>query len=154
MKTYIKHLIECTCILPQYKNMANPIFHKFIVFSIINENDEVEEKIVQCPNCHITHKVIEIGKSEFINKENLSSIKTKEDIAVGLPSNISGILESHNCDLPTFEEVEFILDNKLWGKEVLISKELIEDHTIGKIMIIKDENRIKMESFTREEYIK
>lgn len=154
MKSYLKHLVECTCILPQYKNLEKPIFHKFVVFSVIDEDDNVEEKIVECPNCHLAHKVVEIGKSELLKKENISAIRKKDDIALGLSTNIVGILEAHNCDLPTFEEVEFIIDNKMWGKDVLISKESIDDRTIGKIMIIKDENRVKMEPFSREEFIK
>ena len=39
MKEFIKHTIECNCVLPQYKNIVPIVFHKFIVFSIINEDE-------------------------------------------------------------------------------------------------------------------
>ena len=29
--------------LPQYKNRPDPVFHKFVVFSIVDDNDEVVE---------------------------------------------------------------------------------------------------------------
>ncbi len=153
MKSYIKHLIECNCILPQFRNMKEPIFHKFVVFTIIDEEDKIEEKITQCPNCKIVHKIIEIGKSTILKKENSSSIRTLDDIAVSLPENIVAILESHNVDITVYEEVEFIIENKLWGSQVIIAKESVDDITMGKIMIIKNENLVKIDKFTREEYL-
>ena len=37
----IKHLIQCHCILPQYRNIDDPIFHKFIVFSKMDSNGDL-----------------------------------------------------------------------------------------------------------------
>lgn len=154
-----KHLIECNCILPQFRNQKKPIFHKFIVFSTIDENDKVVEKIVQCPNCGIVHKVSEIGNSEILRKENVKSVKTIKDLSVYLPGSIVGVLEAHNCDLPTYEEIEFIIENELWDSSVVISKELTDDGEIfGKLMIIKNQKIhpgvIKIESFSRDDTIR
>ena len=44
----IKHLIECNCVLPQYQNTKKPIFHKFTVFSIIDEDNQIQDKNVIC----------------------------------------------------------------------------------------------------------
>ena len=60
-----KHLIECHCILPQYKKAPKPVFHKFIVFSEI-DNDVVEPTYVQCNNCGAVHKIYDFCKSEII----------------------------------------------------------------------------------------
>lgn len=153
MKTGQKHLIECNCILPQFRNMPKPLFHKFVVFSIIDENDTVVPKFAQCPNCHIVHYVSEIGTSEITTKENISAIKTKDDISLCLPKHILGILEAHHCDLATYEEIEFLLDNEMWDSKVLISKDTSEDKTLIKSMILKKGGMIKIETFSRDEYI-
>ena len=67
---FIKHLIECQCTLKIYKNKSKPIFHKFQVFSKL-ENEKIVEKYVMCNNCDILHKVTETFKSEIQwGKEN------------------------------------------------------------------------------------
>ena len=60
-----KHLVQCHCILPQYRKMKDPVFHKFVVFSTIDKKDNVEPKNVQCNNCGVIHKVFDICKSEI-----------------------------------------------------------------------------------------
>ena len=64
-KNYFRHLIECQCILPIYKNKTKPLYHKFKVFSVI-EDDQIEEKYVMCNNCKILHRVTEFNKSEIM----------------------------------------------------------------------------------------
>ena len=46
MKNYIKHLVECQCILKIFEKKTKPLYHKFIVFSVIDENDNILEKFV------------------------------------------------------------------------------------------------------------
>ena len=71
----LKHVVECTCILPQYKNQTPPVFHQFVVFSIINNQDELQPDYAQCNNCGVIHKVVDACKSEILSgQENLSSI--------------------------------------------------------------------------------
>lgn len=149
----IKHLAECNCILPQYKNRTDPLFHKFIVFSIIDENDKVEEKFVECNNCGIVHHITEIGKSSVIRRENARAMRTQEEIAFGFPENIAGLLEAHHSDLATYEEVEFILDNQRWGYFVVLTTENMEEHTQGKILTFKGPSLVKIEAFQRQDTI-
>ena len=61
-----QHLIQCHCVLPQYRGRKDPVYHKFTVFSIIDESDTVVPKFVQCNNCGVIHKVYDICKSEII----------------------------------------------------------------------------------------
>jgi hypothetical protein len=153
IKTGMRHLIECNCVLPQYSKMKNPIFHKFPVFSVIDENNKVIEKIVGCNNCGIVHKITEIGVSEITKKENMKSARTIEEIKYGLPDNFSGLLEQHNCDISVWEEVEFNLEEGKWDSFVVLSQEEIDEDTHGKIMIIKGPSLLKIESFNRTNYI-
>ncbi len=154
--TGLKHLIECNCILPIYENKKDPVWHKFPVFSKIDENDTVEEKFVQCNNCGIIHKIIEIGKSEVTTKENLKSIKQISDIKLGMPGVFVGLLENYNCSIATWEEVEFILEEKLWGYFVILEseKEIEKGLYNGKAMIITGPTTVKIESFIRQDIIK
>lgn len=152
-KEGIRHLIECNCILPQYKKRKNPVWHKFPVFSIVDLKDKVLEKIAQCNNCGIVHKVTEIGVSEITKKENIKSIRTISDIKYGLPESFVGLLEQHKCDISTWEEIEFILEEERWGSFVVLSQEDVDLNIHGKMMIIKGPSFTKVESFSRQNYI-
>ena len=107
----IKHLIQCHCILPQYRRMKNPIFHKFTVYSKWNKDGGIIDKISQCNNCGVIHKIIDICKSEIIPGKDESRLITHlDDIKIMLPQDLASILENYDCDLPTYENAKFILD--------------------------------------------
>ena len=154
-ETYgIRHLVECNCILPQYKNRTPVVWHKFPVFSIINEKNEVIHKFAQCTNCGIIHKIIEIGKSEVTLKENLKSIRTIQDIKFGIQPDVAGLLEQYKCDVSVWEQSEFILHNKKWGSMVILDHELDKGTTIGKALVFQGSPVLaRVESFTRQEII-
>ena len=81
----VKHLIQCHCILPQYKNSPEPIFHKFVVFSEIDEEDNFVTKLAQCNNCGVIHKVVDACKSEIVRgMEESSAILTIPEIKKSL----------------------------------------------------------------------
>ena len=103
-----KHLIRCRCTLPQFKNMASPPQHMFVVFSVINDDDSVEPKFAQCNNCGIVHKVIDICKSEFTSKETMTSLMSIDDVKVGLNPKLVSVLERYDVDLPTWEAVKSV----------------------------------------------
>jgi hypothetical protein len=151
----VKHLVQCHCMLPQYKNRQNPIFHKFVVFSVLDDNDEVIHKVSQCNNCGVLHNIVDLCRSEIVRGgvDESSSLITLDDIRHSLPRDITSVLDSYKCDLPTWEEVKFIYDNEYWGDIVVISKEDIEDVTQIKLMKIISESRINIESRTRKNTI-
>ena len=147
----VKHLIQCHCMLPQYKNRRDPVFHKFVVFSILDDSDEVVHKICQCNNCGVLHNVIDLCKSEIVRGvEESASIVTIDDLKFSLPKDIVSVLDSHKCDLPTWEYVKFIYDTEKWGEIIVISKEELDDFTHIKLMKIISENKINIESRTRK----
>ena len=61
----IKHLVNCHCYLKIYQKNENIIYHKFPVYSKIDENGNIIPKNVKCNNCNAFHKVYEIQKSEI-----------------------------------------------------------------------------------------
>jgi len=151
-KAYIKHLVECKCILPQFKKMQSPPFHKFIVFSALEDGTGlVQPSYAQCPNCGAIHRVNEVGLSKILNKDSMTSVPTIEDIKSTMSEKLIAILERHECDLPTWQEVEFIVQNSLWGRTVILSKERDGELVFGKYMTILSETLQKIESFERED---
>lgn len=144
----IKHIIECHCVLPQYRNIKNPIYHKFIAFSIIDDSDTVISKFVQCNNCDVIHKIFDICKSEILSgKDELSAGINKEDIKKTLSNDVIDVLDSYDADLATYENVAFILKEKKWGSFVVLTKDTIEDEVAGKMLVFENHDKFKIESF-------
>lgn len=145
-----KHLIKCRCVLPQFKTSKTPPVHKFVVFSEILDSGEIKIKYSQCDNCGIVHKVIDLCKSEIIsNKDHTKSIIKIEDIKPSLHQNFVSVLENNFADLPTWEAVQYIIENKRWGEFVTITKEFEGEEVHGKYIRILGESLCKVESFIR-----
>jgi len=140
MKQGIKHLIECHCILPQYRNRKNALFHKFVVFSMLEKN-EVVPKPAQCNNCGAIHKVIDICKSEILlSRDESVAVMTKEDIKISLPEKLVEILDSYNCDIATWEQAKFIIKEKSWGSKVRLNFDTSENETAAKFLLLNDKD--------------
>ena len=146
----VRHLIECHCTLPQYRNANPPVYHKFVVFSVLDE-DAIQKKLVQCNNCGIIHKVVDLCKTEIAHgMEEGQSLRSIEDIKIGIPDKMVTFLIQQNADISTWEYVEFILDNKK-EKEVILKKEQKDDLTQLKILHIKEDGTFKVKNETRQD---
>jgi hypothetical protein len=155
MSTGVKHLVKCRCVLPQFKSLHEPPVHQFVVFSVVDDSDKVQIKFAQCNNCGVIHKVTDICRSEILmNKEDMGSLLSINDISQGLPQNLVKILESNSCDLPTWEACSFIVENKQWGNFVVLTTDAEHGTRQGKYVQIIGENMFKVNTFTREEFIK
>jgi hypothetical protein len=148
---YVKHLVECRCMLPQFRNMDNPPNHKFVAFSELDEKANVKPSYAQCNNCGIIHKVTEVGTSITLKKEELRTLPTIKEIAPQLPQWLSNLLESHECELHTWQEAQFIISSGLWGRAVVLAQEREDDVVIGKICQILGRDLHKIENFERNE---
>ena len=149
----VKHIIECHCVLAQYKNSQEPIYHKFIVFSIIDDSNTVVPKYAQCNNCGVVHKVFDLCKSEILaGRDEITTTITKEDISPSLPSQIIEVLDSYTADVHLYEEASFILENKKWGCSMILTKEVLEDEITGKRLVFVSKNKYKIENFIQSIY--
>jgi phage regulator Rha-like protein len=99
----------------------------------------------------VIHKVFDITLSEIVGKENSTALISIDDLKASLPQNLVVVLEKNNADLPTWEAVQFVYENKKWGEFVVIASEADEDARQGKYVRILGENLFKVESFRREE---
>jgi len=149
-----QHLLQCHCMLPQYRGRKDPVFHKFIVFSVIDDSDTVIPKYVQCNNCGAVHKVYDICKSEMITgKDELNTVTTVSEIRRGLPVDLREILESYDCDLPIWENVLFIYLNQLWGQTVVMTRDTMNDEVQGKVLRLNGEDSIMIENYIISESV-
>jgi len=146
-----KHLIQCHCVLPQYKNKADPVYHQFVVFSEIDDDGNVVPKNSQCNNCGSIHKIVGLCKSEIVTgKDEMSSLITIEDIKVCLPEKIKDVMESYEIDLPTWEKAQFIVDNEDWEDYVILAQEESDGGINGKLMRILSPTSARIEPFYRK----
>jgi len=154
----MKHIIECHCVLPQNRNKSIPVYHKFVVFSEIDDSDTVVPKFVQCNNCGIVHKVIDICRSEIAaGKEELKTINTIKDIRMCIPDDAAGLLESYSCDLATWEHIEFIYRNEKWDEQIILARDVIDDEIQGKRVTFNEKDGkvlLRLESFISRDIIK
>lgn len=153
MLSSIKFLVTCNCILRQFEHIDPPVFHKFIVFSVINEDGSIRPSYAQCNNCKGIHRVTEVGVSDKLKKETMASIPTIEEIQTGLPEKLVELLAKYdNLDLPTWQEIKFTMDQEQWGKPIILIREQDEQGEIhGKYLLIAGKGLWKIESFSTED---
>ena len=154
MKQGIKHLVECHCILPQYKDAKKPVYHKFVVFSVIDEHDSVVIKHAQCTNCGVIHRVYDISRSEAVlGNDETTSVITIDDIQYSIPQRVAEVLKSYEVDLPTWEEVAFIIENKIWNKKLILTKEATEIGKQGKTIRFLSADSFRIEPYSFQNVI-
>ena len=154
---YVKHLVECQCILSIFKNKTKPIYHKIPVFSLIDENDMIKEKYIICESCGIVHFIFETFKSEIKwgQEEVKSLVTTKEDVKFNLESygkkNIIDILEKFDKHISDWEYAEFLVENDISGF-IVLEKNESDNNIVYKILEIAD-NRIKIKKEISQRYL-
>ena len=142
-----KHLIQCHCVLPQYRKMLEPVFHKFVAYSKFDENGNISHKLVRCNNCDSVHRIIDLCRSEIVTKiEDTDVIIDEEELKLGLPDKIIKILEKNNSDIATFEAVDHVLEEEAWGSEIVISRQTQGEKINLKILQIKSEDKFRIKS--------
>jgi len=149
-----KHSVKCRCILPQFRQRKDPVFHEFVVFSEIHDEIFVES-FSQCNNCGIVHRIYDFCKSEIISsKENMKTLPRISDIEISLPIDVSSVLKSSNADLATYQEINFIINNRICGKKILLEKEIVDGYVVGKFISLLENDRFRIEPFSYQNEIK
>ena len=149
-----KHLIQCHCILPQYRNVKDPVFHKFAVFSMIDDSDTVVVKYAECNNCGAAHKVYDLCKSEIVvGKDEVRTQLSIDDFKHSLPESLYDLLIQYNKDLPDFEYSQHVLDNEMWDSHLILTREEIDAHVQGKSLKFVNKDKFRVESYTHKTVI-
>ena len=149
-----KHLIQCHCMLPQFKKRDEPLFHKFVVYSKCDNDGEAIEKFSKCNNCGVIHKIIDFCKSElFYGSEDTLSLITVEDLRLTLHENIQIILDNHKCDISTWEQVAHHFECDIFDTPIVIAKKRIAGSTQMKHLILLESGKIKIDVYLRRDEI-
>ena len=147
----IKHLIECHCVLPQYRKQANPPYHRFVVFSMLDDSDTAILKHARCNNCGVIHQVIDVCKSEILMGQEVGAVMTSEDCGIMLPSGVKQVLETYGCEVPDWEHALYILQNEKWGDFIIVNREETEAGDIaGKILKFNGPGNYRLEPFLQK----
>ena len=147
----IKHLVRCVCILPQLSKVANAPQHEFAVFSVLDEAGEFGKTFVQCPNCGIVHKIVDVCTSTICRgRDELSSAITLNDVRPSVSEKLAVVLEQNQADLPTWQHVAWILEEKRWGSNVVLTSEYVDGIKQGKVLTVYGETLFKISSYTAE----
>lgn len=151
-KSGIKHLVKCVCVLPQLSKQNDPPAHEFVVFSTYDDDlNEFDASFVQCNNCGVVHKVVDVCKSAIMKgRDELKSVVTVDEVKSSLSDKLAAVLEQHAVDLPTWQNVAWIVENSLWGSSVTLSSEYIDGVKQGKSIVILGESLYKIATFTLE----
>lgn len=143
-----KHLVDCHCVLPQYRKLENPVFHKFVVFSVLDDEGNVIPKMSQCNNCGAVHKILDICKSEiFSGKDETRSVLTKSDISKSIPKHVVELFEEYQLEVADYEFAKFIIENEKWGTLIVLSKEPEGDGFTGKVLNFVGPDKLRVEPF-------
>lgn len=157
-KNYIRHLVECQCILPIFKKNTKTIYHKFPVFSLIDEEkNTIKQKYVACNNCDIIHKVNDVNKSSIMwGKEGYKTyVTTKDDIRISLEqeglTEIVNLLYTADADISIWEFVNYVFENNIEQEKIIIERQEIEDSISIKYIELKEKKfKIKKEIFQKD----
>jgi hypothetical protein len=149
----VKHLVQCHCVLPQFRGTNPTVFHKFVVFSVIDDQDAVTEKVVKCPNCDALHRVTEIGKSEIVpGKDGSSAAVDVEDIKCQLPTSLSAVLDRHKVDDSTYEQALFYVNTYNTTDPIVLARERLDDGSVTiKSLWMRPDRSFKIETAIRQE---
>ncbi len=154
MKQAYKHLIECHCVLPQFRNREKALYHKFAVFSEVDDSDTVVPSLAQCNNCGTVHKVFDICKSEILSgKDESRAVEQKGDVALSLPTALVELFANYSLDLPDYQMARFVLENERWDDTIVLSSESAGETCEGKVLRFVSKDKFRVEPFSRQETV-
>lgn len=148
-----KHLVQCRCVLPQFRHAKEPLLHQFAVFSVI-EDDQVVQKLVQCNNCGVVHRVFDLNKSEILSGvEDLSAVVNIDDVKESLSQELVARLEQFELDVATWEHVKFVCDRELWGSVVVVATDSAGGFKQHKYIRILGRQLYNVDTVLNQEYV-
>jgi len=127
------------------------VFHKFIVFSIINDDETFKPSYARCNYCGAIHKVTEVMTSVQQRRDTAPMLPDIEEIKTTLPEKLVELLSRYTLDVTTWQEIKFIYENELWGKAVILQRETEGQESYGKYLLIAGKTLWKIDTFSTEE---
>ena len=141
--------------LKQFELVEPPVFHRFVVFSIVNDDGSFKPSYAVCNHCGAVHRVTEVGVSTQLRRETAPTVLTIPEIKLTLPEKLVELLLPYEreLDLPWWQELKFIYDNEKWGKTIVLAKERddLTGDVSGKYLLLAGKTLWKVDSFSTED---
>jgi hypothetical protein len=133
--------------LTLYKKSQKTINHRFPVYSKIDDVGNVIPKLVKCNNCEAVHYVEKICRSELRpGKDQSLAILELKDISMSLPIKVRNYLIENKCDISTFEHVKHIIEEKRWGENVVVKRDVMGEKQYVKFITLKSKDNFEVTS--------
>ena len=113
-------------------------------------DDRVISTYVNCNNCGVAHKIIDLCKSEILEKSEDFPVVNLNDLMFSLPKDLRDVFDSYDVDMPTIQNALWIIDNSKWGEKVILVKRELEDRIEGKCLVFKAPNQYRIETFLED----
>lgn len=152
MKSVVKHLLVCTCVLQVWKNKPNPLPTRFVAVSLLVDG-QLQPHLAQCPNCGVIHRVQEVGQSAIIpGKSSAAGLLDIAEIKGNLPEKLTDLLEKNGVTQDVWLEVWLLWDNQLWGSTATLAREELSPGVwSGKSLLLIGKTLWKVESWERDD---
>lgn len=122
-----------------------PIYHKFPVYSKIDDYENVIPKYVKCNNCDTLHYVFEVCKSELkLGKDEVTFVNDVNDIKVNIPDKLLSVLEKNSVGLAIYEEVLDAIENNYFPLHIVLQREVVDDVVHVKSLTINGKDSFKI----------
>ena len=90
---------------------------------------------------------------DLIASKKLFDFLYSNDIKFTIKEDVRSILETYDADLPTWEHVQYIFKNKVWGTTVILKRDVLEEETQGKMLSINGPTEISIETFITQNWM-
>jgi len=98
--------------------------------------------------------VVDLCRSELVvGKEELATVASIDDISLTIPEDVKNVLSTYDADLATWEHAQFILQNDLWGTNLVLTKDVLDNDTQGKVLVFDGPGKLKIETFIRSDFV-
>lgn len=138
-----RHVLICRCILRQNRERRDPDKFRFTACSLIIDG-ECSVSYVECPNCGVTHKVIDLCRSEIVQSELTKLAPSLDELKASLPDKLCAILANHELDTSVWQHAVNIVTHKLWGYSIQLKRESVGTDSVVKYVQVLGESLFRV----------
>ena len=82
----------------------------------------------------------------IVRNDKVNQTKTHE-LSPQIRTDVARVLDSYDCELPSWEHAEFILNNQQWGNMITLTRDEADDEITGKALQIEGPSQISIVTY-------
>ncbi len=145
---YVLHEVECLCFSRVQKAMAHDAHgRRFDVFSLVDDDGELVNSIVQCEDCGRKWEILGLDDYDLAQMDRMPTY-TKKRLQRVLPSDIVHLCDEWKVPTAMMAYISWIIQEEKWGTQVVLSNKKYRREDIAfesRILIIKGPLNFKIE---------